>query len=299
MRSGASSAPRANSRGAGRDASAADAPRRRGDRPPCRRGRGPGGPGSPGPRLRHRAGDAQLRSLRVHGDAVVGRVQEVQLAWHVFEVLGHRQPGDPPDAVALEVVLHEAVEEGDLEVDESLVRRQGHRAYRRAHAGISGLGQLLAHVDAAGHGAGSGVDDLEVPLALGGIQRRPVQRRVDETDAGVEDLAAAAGVDVLVRGVADGNRPTSSPVRTSRMCTTLPVEAETATRSPSGEIAMWSLRCPSTSKRQASSPVAMRIATTSARLGRETISSRPSPVVYMSSTCAPARPSVSTVVASG
>ena len=39
----------------------------------------------------------------------------------------------------------------------------------------------------------------------------------------------------------EANRPTSLPVRVLRIWTTLPVEAETARRVPSGEIAMWSL----------------------------------------------------------
>lgn len=38
------------------------------------------------------------------------------------------------------------------------------------------------------------------------------------------------------------NEPSSRPVATSRTCTVLAVEAETATRVPSGETAMWSAR---------------------------------------------------------
>jgi hypothetical protein len=68
------------------------------------------------------------------------------------------------------------------------------------------------------------------------------------------------------------------------MWTTLPVEAETATSLPSGEIAMWSERCPSTSKRHTILPVRMLMPTTSLNDGRDTIRSRPSFDEYMSST---------------
>ena len=82
----------------------------------------------------------------------------------------------------------------------------------------------------------------------------------------------------------EGNSPTSAPVAVSRMWTTLPVEAETATRLPSGEIAMWSERWPSTSKRHMILPVAISSEITSLKEGRETIRKRPSFVEYMSST---------------
>ncbi len=47
---------------------------------------------------------------------------------------------------------------------------------------------------------------------------------------------------------------------------------------------MWSERWPATGKRHTISPVSRLIATTSAYDGRDTISSRPSLEVYMSST---------------
>ena len=68
------------------------------------------------------------------------------------------------------------------------------------------------------------------------------------------------------------------------MWTTFPVDAEIATSLPSGEIAMWSERWPSTSKRQTILPLRMLIATTSLNEGRETIKRRPSFDAYMSST---------------
>ncbi len=64
----------------------------------------------------------------------------------------------------------------------------------------------------------------------------------------------------------------------------LEVEAETATRVPSGETAMWSERYPDTGKRQLTRPEATSMDTTSAKLGRETTTAEPSGVVNMSST---------------
>ena len=60
------------------------------------------------------------------------------------------------------------------------------------------------------------------------------------------------------------------PSRVRITCPTLPVEAETITSLPSSEIAMWSARWPATGVRQAISSVFRLIATTSAKLGRET-----------------------------
>ncbi len=65
---------------------------------------------------------------------------------------------------------------------------------------------------------------------------------------------------------------------------TLAVEAETSTCLPSGEIAMWSARFPSTFVRQMIWWVLRLIATTSARLGRDTYSTRPLCDENMSST---------------
>ncbi len=61
------------------------------------------------------------------------------------------------------------------------------------------------------------------------------------------------------------------------------VESETSRVVPSGEIAMWSERCPSMGKRQTISPVLRLMPTTSAKLGRETYTKRPSCDVNMSS----------------
>jgi hypothetical protein len=78
--------------------------------------------------------------------------------------------------------------------------------------------------------------------------------------------------------------PTSVPVSVSRMCTTFPVEAETATRVPSGDRPMWSERWPSTTNRHAMLPLARSMPTTSRRLGRDTTRRRPPSALYMSST---------------
>ena len=73
-------------------------------------------------------------------------------------------------------------------------------------------------------------------------------------------------------------------VRVSMTSTTLAVEAETSSRRPSGDSAMWSARLPSTGTRQAIFLVCRSIATTSAKLGREKYTSRPSRDVKPSST---------------
>jgi hypothetical protein len=67
-------------------------------------------------------------------------------------------------------------------------------------------------------------------------------------------------------------------------CTLRAVEAETSSRRPSGEIAMWSERYPSIFTRQTIRPSRRLIATTSARLGRETKTRRPFLEVKASST---------------
>jgi len=68
----------------------------------------------------------------------------------------------------------------------------------------------------------------------------------------------------------DGNSPASLPVAVSMTWTLRAVEAETSRRRPSGEIPMWSARFPSTGARQTICRVRRLIATTSARLGRDT-----------------------------
>lgn len=80
------------------------------------------------------------------------------------------------------------------------------------------------------------------------------------------------------------NEPSCFPVSISSTCTVFDVDADTATRLPSGDTAMWSERNPDTGKRQLTLPVARSIDTTSAKLGRETTRAEPSGVEYMSST---------------
>ena len=65
---------------------------------------------------------------------------------------------------------------------------------------------------------------------------------------------------------------------------TFAVDADTSRCLPSGEIAMWSARFPSTLVRQMIALVRRLIATTSARLGRDTYSTRPLCEENMSST---------------
>ena len=79
-------------------------------------------------------------------------------------------------------------------------------------------------------------------------------------------------------------RATIAPVFVSITSTTLAVEAETSTCLPSGEIAMWSARFPSTFVRQMIFRVLRFSAITSARLGRETYRRRPLREENMSST---------------
>jgi hypothetical protein len=67
------------------------------------------------------------------------------------------------------------------------------------------------------------------------------------------------------------------------MCTTFPVDADTATCLPSGDTAMWSERWPATGKRQAIFPDRMFRPTTSLKLGLEMTSRLPLREVYMSS----------------
>ena len=133
----------------------------------------------------------------------------------------------------VEVVLDEAVEERELEVDLLLVGRQRHRPARRAEVGIAGLGHLLAHVDPLeDHVARAGVDDLELAVALGGIERGRVGRRVDRADACVEDLGAVVGEVVLVRLVAglDAWRRGRWPVSITLMLRAVEAETSTACR---------------------------------------------------------------------
>ena len=77
---------------------------------------------------------------------------------------------------------------------------------------------------------------------------------------------------------------TIAPVFVSITSTTFAVEADTSRCLPSGEMAMWSARFPSTFVRQMIALVRRLIATTSARLGRDTYSTRPLWDENMSST---------------
>ena len=178
----------------------------------------------------------------------------------------------PQHAVLPEVVLDEAVEERDLEVHVALVGRQRHRPHRAAHVRLAELVELLAHVDAAEDLVVARVDDLEDALALRRVEDRVVERRVDRADARVVDQLAVLRVVVLVRLVAGLEVARRSAAAVSITSTTFAVDADTSRRVPSGEIAMWSARLPSTFVRQTISRVRRSIATTSARLGRETYS---------------------------
>ena len=68
----------------------------------------------------------------------------------------------------------------------------------------------------------------------------------------------------------ESKEPVILPVAVSIACTLRAVDADTSMVLPSGEIAAWSARLPSTGVRHAIFPVATSIATTSAKLGRET-----------------------------
>ena len=75
-----------------------------------------------------------------------------------------------------------------------------------------------------------------------------------------------------------------APVFVSITSMSFAVEADTRRCLPSGEIAMWSARLPSTLVRQMIFLLRRLNATTSARLGRETYSTRPLCEENMSST---------------
>ncbi len=158
----------------------------------------------------HRPRHAQLGPGPVHRDPVMGRVEDVVLAARRGRG-AQRQPGDAGDPLSRQVELHEPVEERDLEVEPALVRGQGHWPHGRAHVGVAGLGELLGHVVGLEHGEGTGVDNLEHARALARVERRVVGGGVDAPDAGVEDPAAVARVDVLMRCVAGGKGPDDPP----------------------------------------------------------------------------------------
>ena len=112
----------------------------------------------------HGPRDAELVVAAVERDAVVGRVEQVELLRRRGRLVADRQVHDLDDVVVDQVVLDVAVEEGDLQEGVALVARDRHRPDRCAHARVAGLGQLLAHVDPLQDRVGGGVDDLEVAL---------------------------------------------------------------------------------------------------------------------------------------
>ena len=65
----------------------------------------------------------------------MGGVEQVLLAAHARRLVGERQPREPQHLVLDEVVLDEAVEEGDLEVD---LRSSGGSAIGRTAELMSG-----------------------------------------------------------------------------------------------------------------------------------------------------------------
>jgi hypothetical protein len=144
----------------------------------------------------HGAGDADPAARGVHGDAVVGGVEEVLLAGGVLDQVG--KPREPLELAGPQVHLDEPVEEADLEVDLPLAGRERHRSHGGAQAPAAGLVELGAQVVAAQHLEGPGVDDLEDPLTLGGIGRLAVERRVDQADARVVEAITILRVRVLV-----------------------------------------------------------------------------------------------------
>ena len=152
--------------------------------------------------VRHRPGGAQLLPRGVHREPVVGGIEQVVLAPLLLRLVAQRQVGQAQHAVLLEVVLHEAVEERDLEVQVALVGRQRHRPHRPAHVRLAELVELLAHVDLAEHGPVARVDDLEDALALGLVEGRIVERRENGADARVVDELPVLREVVLVRLVA-------------------------------------------------------------------------------------------------
>ena len=130
------------------------------------------------------------------------RVEQVLLARRVRRLLADRQVGDPQRLVRRQVELDEAVQERQLQVGDPLAGRDRHRAHGGGVALVAVLGEHLADVEALEHRVALGVDDLEPAIALRGVRDRLVGRRVDEPDAGVEDLRAVGGVVALVRRVA-------------------------------------------------------------------------------------------------
>jgi hypothetical protein len=123
-------------------------------------------------------------------------------------------------------------------------------------------------------------------------QRSPFVASSDGSSSGVQTLPMLAWkilVPSLEKLLSCGESPESmratiSPLAVSMTSTTRAVDADTSSRLPSAEIAMWSDRWPSTRTRQTIFLVARSNATTSARLGRETYAKRPSGEVKMSST---------------
>ena len=146
----------------------------------------------------------------------------------------------PQHLVLHEVVLDEAVEEGDLEVDEALVRGEGHRSHGGAHVRLSGLLELLAHVDAPGPER-AGVDDLEPAVALGVVERRVVGGVKTEPMLAWKIRLPSAEKLFSCGWSPDSKLPTIRPVAGS-ITWTLRGRGRHEQPVPSGEIAMWSAR---------------------------------------------------------
>ena len=171
----------------------------------------------------------------------------------------------------LQVVLDEAVQERELEVHVALVRAERHRPHGGAHVGPAVLRQLVAHVDPPQHLQRAA---RRRPRTSG----RPSWRRTAGRRAASRRCRCWRGRSACRRARscsrAAGRRTRScrrsARVRVSITWTLRAVDADTSRRRPSGEIAMWSARLPSTCTRQTILRVRRLIATTSARLGRET-----------------------------
>jgi hypothetical protein len=178
---------------------------------------------------------AQRGARFVHGQTVMSGVVDVLFQRHLRDPVRQRdQPldgasawlGHSSDRVVdlvidvdrLGVELDETVVEGHLEVDEPLVRRECHRAHRRTHVGMTGLGELLADLPALGDREVVVVHDLKPAITFDGVmnateldrpQRRAVDGRIDPADGRMKDPRAIAGIVVLMGGLAgrEGAQP--------------------------------------------------------------------------------------------
>ncbi|CAN5287843.1 hypothetical protein BH09ACT12_BH09ACT12_05110 [soil metagenome] len=93
------------------------------------------------------------------------------------------------------------MEEGELEVDRLLVRRERQRSHGDGDLVEAGVVERLSHVVATLDLVGLRVHDLQHPLALERVGHvGVVERAVDRADAGMQDALAAVDEEVLVRG---------------------------------------------------------------------------------------------------